>query len=184
MNGLPYEFTDREVSPWGGLRLIEETYRQCGLKQYLEEECQDLPSVGSNRGYSSVDLAEGFMVSTILGATRLAHSGTLRHDEVIQRIFGREKGMASQSTFSRFFQKFDQERNDKFFPAINRFWFSQLKLDKMTIDLDSTVITRHGSQDGVEKGYNPQRHGRGSHHPLIAFAAEPKMVANAWMRTG
>jgi hypothetical protein len=40
------------------------------------------------------------------------------------------------------------------FPAINRFWFSQLKLDKMTIDLDSNVITRHGSQDGVAKVSN------------------------------
>jgi len=184
MNGLPYDFTDKEVSPWGGLRLIEETYRRCGLKQYLEEQCPDLPAPGSNRGYSSVDLAEGFMVSTILGATRLAHSGTLRHDEVIQRIFSWDKGMASQSTFSRFFRKFDQELNDKLFPAINRFWFSQLKLDKMTIDLDSTVITRHGSQDGVVKGYNPKRRGRGSHHPLIAFVAESKMIANAWLRTG
>ena len=124
------------------------------------------------------------MVSTILGATRLAHSGTLRHDEVIQRIFGWEKGMASQSTFSRFFRKFDQERNDKLFPDINRFWFSQLKLDKMTKDLYSTLITRHGSQDGVAIGYNPIRHGRGSHHPLIAFVAEAKIVANVWLSTG
>ena len=52
----------------------------------------------------------------------------------------------------------------------------------MTFDLDSTVITRHGIQEGVEKGYNPKRHGRGSLHPLIAFAAEPKIAANAWMR--
>jgi len=184
MSGLSYDFTDKAVSPWGGLRLIEETYRRSGLKQYMEEVCEDLPVCGSNRGYDPVDLAEGFMVSTILGATRLAHSGTLRNDEVIQRIFGWEKGMGSQSTFTRFFKKFDQERNDRLFPALNRFWFSQLQLDKMTIDLDSTVITRHGTQEGVEKGYNPKRHGRGSHHPLIAFVAEAKMVANAWMRTG
>jgi hypothetical protein len=162
MNGLPYDFSDKEVSPWGGLRLIGETYRRSGLKQYLDEQCPDLPSPGSNRGYSSVDLAEGFMVSTILGATRLAHSGTLRHDEVIQRIFGWDKGMASQSTFSRFFRRFDQERNDKLLPAINRFWVSQLKLDKMTIDLYSTVITRYGRQDGVARGYNPKRRRRSS----------------------
>jgi hypothetical protein len=184
MNGLPYDFTDKEVSPWGGLRLFEGTYRQSGLKQYLEEQCPDLPLPGSNRGYSSIYLAEGFMVSTILGATRLSHSGTLLHDEVIQRIFGWDKGMASQSTFSRFFRKFDQELNDKLFPAINRSWFTQLKLDKMTFDLDSTVITRHGSQDRVSKGDNHKRNVRGSHHPLIAFVAEAKMVANAWMRTG
>lgn len=147
MNGLSYVFTDKAVSPWGGLRLIEETYRRSGLKRFLEEECGDLPVTGSNRGYDSVALAEGFMVSTILGATRLAHSGTLRHDEVIRGIFGWKKGMGSQSTFTRFFKKFDRERNDCLFPSINRFWFSQLLLDKMTIDLDSTVITRHGTQD-------------------------------------
>ena len=184
MNGLAYEFTDKEVSPWGGLRLIEETYRRSGLRQYLDDDCCGLPNPGSNRGYSTVDLIEGFLVSIILGAKRLSHSGTLRHDKVIGRIFSWQKGMASQSTFSRFFRKFDQERNDEVFPSINRFWFSQIKLDKLTIDMDSTVISRYGSQEGVEQGYNPRKHGRGSHHPLMAFVAETKMVANAWMRTG
>jgi len=55
--------------------------------------------------------------------------------------------MASQGRFRRFFRRFDQDRNDKLFPVINHFWFSQLKLCKMTIDLDSTVITSHGSQE-------------------------------------
>lgn len=185
MKSLAYEFTDKEVSPWGGLRLIEETYRRSGLKAFLEEDCHDhLPHPGSNRGYSPVDLIEGFMVSVLLGARRLSHSGTLRNDHVVQRIFDWKKGMASQSTFSRFFKKFDRECNDHIFPAINRFWFSQIKMDKFTVDVDSTILTRFGSQEGVEKGYNPRHHGRGSHHPLLAFIAETKMVANAWMRTG
>jgi len=54
----------------------------------------------------------------------------------------------------------------------------------MTVDLDSTVITCHGIHEGVPQGYNPKCHGRGSHHPLITFVVEVKMVANAWMRTG
>lgn len=52
------------------------------------------------------------------------------------------------------------------------------------MDIDSTVITRYGNQDGVEVGYNPRKPGRGSHHPLIVFAAEAKMVIQSWMRTG
>ena len=112
MKGIAYEFTDKDVSPWGGLRLIEETYRKSMLKDFLENQCTDLPMPGSNRGYSPVDLIEGFMVSVILGARRLAHSGALRHDKVVQRIFDWSKGMASQSTFSRFFRRFDQETND------------------------------------------------------------------------
>lgn len=39
--------------------------------------------------------------------------------------------------------------------------------------LDSTVVVRHGEkQAGAEKGYNPKKPGRRSHHPLLAFLAE------------
>ena len=36
--------------------------------------------------------------------------------------------------------------------------------------LDSTVVVRYGTkQAGAEKGYNPKKPGRPSHHPLVAF---------------
>ncbi|MBK8091446.1 MAG: transposase [Verrucomicrobiaceae bacterium] len=54
----------------------------------------------------------------------------------------------------------------------------------MTVDFDSTVITRDGSQEGAAKGYNPNRKGRNSHHPLMAFISQTRMVANAWLRPG
>ena len=184
MSGLLYEFTDKEISPWGGLRLIEEVYRKSGLRDFLEDECPDLPIPGSNRGYSSIDLIEGLMVSILLEAKRLSHTGTLRYDHVVQGIFDWKRGMASQSTFSRFLRKFDKELNYSIFPSINRFWFDQIKMDKLTIDFDSSVLVRHGLQEGVEVGYNPKKPGRGSLHTLMAFVAELKMVANAWMRTG
>ena len=100
MKSLAYKFTDKDVSPWGGLRLIAETYHRCGLRQYMEE-CHDLPEPGSNRGYSAISLIEGFIVNLLLGTKRLAHTGTLRYDMVIRRIFDWKKGMASQSTFRR-----------------------------------------------------------------------------------
>jgi hypothetical protein len=46
------------------------------------------------------------------------------------------------------------------------------------------VVTRYGSQQGVAWGDNPNKPGRGSHHPLLALVAEPRMVANAWLRPG
>lgn len=33
------------------------------------------------------------------------------------------------------------------------------------------------------RGYNPTKPGRNSHHPLLAFIEETKMVANFWLRT-
>jgi hypothetical protein len=54
----------------------------------------------------------------------------------------------------------------------------------VTLDVDSTVITRHGRQEGAVRGYNPGRRGRLSHHPLLAFVAEARLVANFWLRPG
>jgi len=48
----------------------------------------------------------------------------------------------------------------------------------ITLDFDSTVVTRNGQQEGACRGYNPVRHGRASHHPLLAFIAEFQFVAN------
>jgi hypothetical protein len=59
-----------------------------------------------------------------------------------------------------------------------------LGVDNITIDFDSTVITRYGNQQGGAKGYNPNKKGRNSHHPLMAFVSQTRLVANAWLRPG
>ena len=45
-------------------------------------------------------------------------------------------------------------------------------------------MTRYGEQQGAKKGYNPSKKGRASHHPLIAFIADVKLVAYMWLRSG
>ncbi len=43
----------------------------------------------------------------------------------------------------------------------------------VTLLLDSTVSVRYGEQQaGAERGYNPHKPGRPSHHPLLAFLQE------------
>ncbi|MCB0396960.1 MAG: transposase, partial [Flavobacteriales bacterium] len=162
MHELAHEFTSRKVSPWGGIKYFHQTYLKSGMREDLLSA--GLPEGGSNAAYSAIDLAEGFMVSVVLGARRFVHSGMLRTDEVIREIFGWRRGMASQSTFSRFFGKFDLDSNDRIFTEVMRKWWEKMAIEKMTIDIDSTVITRFGNQEGAKKGYNPQKHGRQSHH--------------------
>jgi len=55
----------------------------------------------------------------------------------------------------------------------------QLGVDNLTIDFDSAVITGYGDQQGSAKGYNPNKKGRNSHHPLMVFVSQTRMVANA-----
>lgn len=53
-----------------------------------------------------------------------------------------------------------------------------------TLDLDSTVFCRYGEQDGSLKGHNPIKHGRPSHHPLVAWLSECRRLLWATLRAG
>jgi hypothetical protein len=53
-----------------------------------------------------------------------------------------------------------------------------------TLDLDSTVFERYGKQEGSLKGHNPRKHGRPSHHPLLAALGEAHFLLHGWLRSG
>ena len=92
--------------------------------------------------------------------------------------------MAGHKAYQRYFQKFTIATNHRVFTKLGQWFFNQVKLDNYTLDVDSTVLTRYGTQQGAHKGYNPQKPGRNSHHPLLAFVDECKMIANFWLRSG
>ena len=60
----------------------------------------------------------------------------------------------------------------------------QVYLSEMTLALDTTVITRSGDQQGSAKGDNPLKRERNSDHPLMAFMAPTRMLANTWVQPG
>lgn len=94
----------------------------------------------------------------------------LRADDVIRELFNSKHGMAILSTFGRFFGKFTIEGNDVLFSNLMRQWWWRKHIAKLTVDFDSTEISRHGKQGGAQVGYNSQKHDRASHHLLMDFA--------------
>ena len=123
------------------------------------------------------------MVSVWCGANRFEHLEVSRFDQVLRKIFGFKK-MASHRAYMRYFNKFTIAINQKVFTQVSTWFFQQVKLDNYTLDVDSTVLTRYGNQQGTKRGYNPNKRGRSSHHPLLAFVDDCKMIANFWLRSG
>jgi len=124
------------------------------------------------------------MLGVWCGANRFEHNEVIRHDAVLKRVFGFSR-MANFKALIRMFRKFDQPMNDRVFDQLYGWLFSQLGFSGgVTLDLDSTVMTRYGAQQGAARGYNPAKRGRASHHPLMAFVADTRMVANLWLRPG
>jgi hypothetical protein len=175
-------YTSKEITPWGGMVFLKQMLQKIGFRKLVEDN-PDLPVSGSNRGYNTSTIVEGFITSIWCGANRFLHTEVTRHDAVLGKIF-EWKNTPGQDTYKRFFSKFTQATNQKVSDYFYSWFFENITFDNFTLDIDSSVMTRYGEQEGAKKGYNPSKRGRASHHPLIAFIADVKLVANMWLRSG
>lgn len=179
--GFELRFSDKEITAWGGMALMKRMLDHMGFDKALL--AAGLPQPGSNRGYRPEQLMTQFMLSVWCGANRFEHGEVTRHDPVLKRVFG-FKRMANFKAVMRLFNKFTQGTNEAVMDSLYPWMFGQLSINGITLDLDSTVMTRYGTQEGAARGYNPAKRGRASHHPLMAFVADTRMIANCWLRPG
>jgi hypothetical protein len=180
MTDLKLEYTDKEITAYGGIALLQKMMDKMSFIDFLKTT--SLPQPGSNRGYDPVQIIIQFIISIWCGANRYEHLEVTRFDGVIQRLFGWKK-MAGHRAFVRFFKKFTIETNTNVFLNFYQWFFDHLAFNNFTLDLDSSVVTRYGDQQGASVGYNPRKPGRKSHHPLMAFVADVEMAANFWLRS-
>jgi hypothetical protein len=175
-------FTNKEITPWGGMVFLKQMLDKIGFKDQILK-CEYLPQPQSNRGHKVSTILEVFITSIWCGANRFMHTEVTRHDAALGKIFN-WNSIPAQDTYKRFFTKFDQTTNQNVSDHFYSWIFDNFKFDNFTLDVDSSVMTRYGSQEGAKKGYNPSKKGRLSHHPLIAFVNDVKLVANMWLRSG
>jgi len=150
---------------------------------------------GSNGVYQLADIVHLAIISFIGGATSLSGMITIWGDTVLQRLagfleiphethFGRlwkEFQMASVSSLESLNHLMRKQAWGKVMQqGMTYFW----GLRTMWIDIDSTVVSVFGKQEGAEKGYNPEHKGRLSYHPLLAFCAHTKEILQGWFRCG
>jgi len=180
---LEVRYTDKPVSGWGGLVAVVRYMDRLGVQELLRRGLADGRT--SPNQIPVVDLAMGFMVAVLTGARRFAHVERLRADEVVRGILG-VKRLPSAMTVSRYLGGLVRSQVEHLSQTLWQFTAERLKAPALgaVLDLDSTVFERYGHQEGSLKGYNPRKHGRPSHHPLLAMLAEAKVVVHAWLRSG
>lgn len=179
--GIGITFTDKPVTPWGGLVLFSGLAKQIGLEQALREA---LPfRLTSPNATDPVEVVLAFMAGVLVGSRRLAHVERLRWDLAVHRILGVRR-FVSDTTLARFFRRFTAGTVSGVFESLMTWQLKQLPLDGEILDLDSSIMERYGKQEGALLGYNPKKHRRPSHHPLIATLGTRPWVVHAWLRSG
>ena len=175
------KFVNKEITPFGGLSMFFKMLEKCRFDEHLQQS--GIPVQGSNRRYKPLQLILGLFAGVWCGASCFGHLDVVRYDTALCKLLGWKRG-ADHRAYQRYFNKFTQAINQRVFGNLFNWFFSELKFDNYTLDFDSTVIVREGNQEGAVKGYNPKRPGRPSHHPILAFVSDLKMIANYWLRPG
>ena len=175
--------TPRAVTPFGGLVVFFEFLRQVG---YCEAVRQHLPfRLTSPNAIDPVETFTAFLLSVVAGARRFAHTSLLRADVALHELLGITR-FPVDDTIRNLFKRFGQGQCQHFFSGL---WNWQLQRlpecsSGYSLDLDSTVFERYGRQQGALRGPNPRKHGRPSHHPLVAVLAEAHFLLHGWLRSG
>mgnify|MGYP003547573850 CR=1 FL=1 len=139
----------------------------------------------SNNQIAAVDVLLAWWYGLALGAERFEHLTRYRRDPLLPRLLGLPR-FPSPDTVQRFFRRFTYRRTTEVSEALMRLSLQSLRPTLLghTLDLDSTVFCRYGAQAGSLKGHNPLKHGRPSHHPLVAWLSERRRLLWATLRAG
>ena len=176
--------TRKPITAWGGMAVFAAFCETVGLRGVLERALAPLGRTSPN-ALPAADHLLAFMVGVLTGASRFLHLERVRADVPLREMFGIRR-FCAPSTYTRFFQSFTRQLREEVFRALGRWALALLPKREAgyTLDLDSTVLERFGEQEGVLPGYNPRRHGRPTHHPLLAGLAEAKWIVHGWLRAG
>jgi len=144
-NGYTVGFSNKEVTAWGGIALMKQMLDRLQFQEAFSQF--GIPEPLSNRDYAPRQLIEQFMVSIWCGACRFAHAEIVRLDNVLCRLFGWSCA-AEFKAMIRLFNRFDILTNERVQMNLYRWLFAKLpEMKLITLDLDSTVVTRNGQQE-------------------------------------
>lgn len=181
---IRFAFTDHPITVWAGAILLRLYFELIGLRGALAPLLIPFAKTSNNQ-IPAVDVLLAWWYGLALGAERFEHLTRYRRDPLLPRLLGLPR-FPSPDTLRRFFSGFTYQRTTEVSEALMRMSLGAMRpiLLGHTLDLDSTVFCRYGEQGGSLKGHNPVKHGRPSHHPLVAWLSERRRLLWATLRAG
>jgi hypothetical protein len=175
--------TKRAVTPLGGVAVFVAFLHKLG---FVEKVRQHMPiRWKSPNQIDPTATFTAFLVAVLAGAKRFAHANWLRGDQALHVLLGLPR-FPIDDTIRNLFRRFGMGDVHRLFDPLAEWQMERLPVrdDGYSLDLDSTVFERYGQQEGSLKGHNPRKHGRPSHHPLLAVLAEAHFLLHGWLRSG
>jgi hypothetical protein len=165
------------LTRFGGVALLQAFFQRLGVRGQLQRWVR-FPQ--RNNTYSISETVEALLYPLILGLGRVETTEPLRHNGVFQYLAGLPC-YPEASTLRRFLRRLARLGRMKLV-ALHDAWRHEMlarpqRQRAVVLDLDGTVLTVYGRQEGAKIGFNPKKRGRPSYLPLLCFEGQ---TADVW----
>jgi Transposase DDE domain group 1 len=172
------------LTHFGGAYFFHEFLRVLQFRDFL---ARHIAYPRRNCRYTVSQMMLALVYPLVLGLDRLETSSFLRSNGTFQYLTGLPT-FPDPQTLRRFLLQAPPRFWDQLHRVNDRLLQKFIHLpdhrSRLIFDLDSTVVTVFGHQDGAEVGYNPRYRGKRSYNPMLCMEANSSYLWNAELRAG
>ncbi len=184
---LQATFDNSTVSDHAAFAYFEHFKQIIGFPDILD---QRLPCLkGSNSTFPTAEVVDFMIDALILGHTRFSHMEALRKDEAYTHF--KERAMPSEKVCRDLIERWAEEMPEDAAESLrmsNRDILHQMARlgtsRNVRLDIDDTVCTVYGEQEGAEVGYNPRYKGRASFKEKLAVISGTRELVDLTLEGG
>jgi Transposase DDE domain group 1 len=172
------------LTHFGGVYFLQQFIRVLQLRDFLAHHLA-YRRVNSNYTVSQMLLA--LIYPIILGLDRIETASLLRSNGTFQYLTGLQS-FPDPQTLRRFLLNAPAHLREQLHRAndrlLQRFIHLPEHRSRLIFDLDSTVLTVFGHQEGAAVGYNPRYRGKRSYDPLLCLESNSSFLWDLELRRG
>ena len=181
---LRIAFNHGGLTHYGGLYFFHKFVRVLQVRDLLARHVEDFRL---HFRYSLSQMVLALVYPIVLGLDRLETAALLRANGTFQYLTGLPNYPDPQSL-----RRFLLQAPPEFRQRLHRFNNQLLRQfihqpehrSRLILDLDSTVVTVFGFQEGAAVGYNPRYRGKRSYDPLLCLEANSCFLLDTELRPG
>jgi len=181
----PYETCTEHLSPFGGLLALIKFFDLVNFHKIFNYAYQ--PTTREPRlGHYSMMV--GILMLLFVGFNRIWHFVYIRLDAMLCGFFNLSR-LPAASTFWRYVDNLGINQAKSLLKVMSilreRAWqLCDLHYAQIRINIDTTVKTVYGNQQGARKGHNPKHPGKEGLRPILCFIEETREYLLGKLRKG
>ena len=180
-----YETCTEQLSPFGGLLALIKFFDLVNFHKIFDSAYQK-PSRNPKRGHYLMMV--GILMLLFIGFNRIWHFVYVRIDAMLCGFFSVTR-LPAASTFWRYVDSLGINQAKSLLKVMSilreRVWqLCGFTFYRIRVDIDTTVKTVYGNQQGARKGHNRKHRGKEGLRPLLGFIEETREYLIGKLRRG